>query len=79
MNFTNNISADLRESKIDYQISILKITTLWAFSESAFGGILHALKIPMRGIILNSAAVLFISLIAYFSKNSKEIPKIRVA
>ncbi len=75
MNLTNNISADLKESKIDYQISMLKITALWAFSESAFGGILHALKIPLRGIILNSAAVLFISLIAYFSKNSKEILK----
>jgi hypothetical protein len=75
LNLTNNISAVLRESKIDNQISILKITALWAFSESAFGGILHALKIPMRGIILNSAAVLFISLIAFFSKNSREILK----
>ena len=57
------------------RISILKITALWAFSESAFGGILHALAIPFRGLFISSAAVLFISLIALFSKNSKEILK----
>lgn len=48
---------------------------MWAFSESAFGGILHALTIPLRGIFINAAAVLFISLIALFSKSSKEILK----
>lgn len=63
------------EQITDNKISILKITALWAFSESAFGGILHALSIPLRGIFINSAAVLFISLIALFSKNNKEIIK----
>ena len=57
------------------RLSILKITALWAFSESAFGGILHALTIPFRGLFIASAAVLFISLIALFSKSSKEILK----
>ncbi len=56
-------------------LSVLRITALWAFSESAFGGILHALTIPLRGIFINAAAVLFISLIALFSKSSKEILK----
>ena len=65
----------LSETNYFKTISVLRITALWAFSESTFGGILHALKIPMRGIFLNAAAVLFISLIAYFSKNSKEILK----
>ena len=65
----------LSETNYIKTISVLRITALWAFSESTFGGILHALKIPMRGIFLNAAAVLFISLIAYFSKNSKEILK----
>ncbi|MEJ2105043.1 MAG: hypothetical protein P8X47_10770 [Ignavibacteriaceae bacterium] len=40
-------------SSLDYTIehlSILRITAIWAFSESAFGGILHALSIPLRGI-----------------------------
>jgi hypothetical protein len=57
----------------DYKISVIKITALWAFSESAFGGILHALSVPFRGLFISGAAVLFISLLALFSKNSKEI------
>lgn len=61
--------------KMDSELSVLRITALWAFSESAFGGILHALSVPLRGIFISSAAVLFISLIALFSKNNKEILK----
>ncbi len=57
------------------QLNFLRITALWAFSESAFGGILHALKIPLRGIFISSAAVLFISMIAMISKNNKDILK----
>ncbi len=53
----------------------MKITALWAFSESVFGGILHALTIPLRGLFISGAAVLFISLIALFSKSNKEILK----
>lgn len=61
--------------KTDDRTGLLKITALWGFSESAFGGILHALNIPLRGLILSLAAVLFISLIAMFSKNNKDILK----
>ncbi len=68
-------SSGLDNDNQNYQISILKITALWAFSESAFGGILHALTIPLRGIFISSAAVLYISLVALFSKSSKEILK----
>ncbi len=57
------------------KLSILKLTAIWAFSESAFGGILHALTIPFRGLFISAAAVLFISLIALFSRSSKEILK----
>lgn len=56
-------------------ISILKITALWAFSESAFGGILHAISVPFRGVFISSFAVLFITLIALFAKSNKEILK----
>lgn len=63
------------ENNYTQTLSVLRITALWAFSESAFGGILHALTIPLRGIFINAAAVLFISLIALFSKSSKEILK----
>ena len=57
------------------RLSVIRITALWAFSESAFGGILHALAIPLRGLFISFAAVLFISLIALFSKSNKEILK----
>ena len=70
-----NISESFFAEKIDNRLGALKITALWAFSESAFGGILHTLKIPMRGLFIASAAVLFISLIALFSKSNKEILK----
>ncbi len=73
MDSKTEINQDNQE--INDQISVVKITALWAFSESAFGGILHALTIPFRGIFINSAAVLFITLIALFSKNKKEILK----
>lgn len=64
-----------KNNSLPVAIPVLRITALWAFSESAFGGILHALTIPLRGIFINAAAVLFISLIALFSRSSKEILK----
>lgn len=60
------------------ELSLFRITALWAFSESAFGGILHALSLPFRGALINAAAVLFITLIALFSNKSKEILKATV-
>lgn len=73
MNHNSKITAT--ENNYSQTLSVLRLTALWAFSESAFGGILHALTIPLRGIFINAAAVLFISLIALFSKSSKEILK----
>ena len=61
--------------KIENELNISRITAIWAFSESAFGGILHALTVPLRGVFISSAAVLFISLIALFSKSNREILK----
>ncbi len=52
-----------------------RITALWAFSEAAFGGILHALKIPFTGLFVGGAAVIFISLIAFYSNKSTAILK----
>ena len=73
---SNSLQNDqLQFDNSDDRNGLLKITALWAFSESAFGGILHALTIPLRGLFISSAAVLFISLIALFSKNKKEILK----
>jgi hypothetical protein len=40
------------------------ITALWALTEAALGGILHAFRIPFTGLFVNSGAVLFMVLIA---------------
>ncbi len=56
--------------------AINRITILWAFSEAALGGILHALKIPLTGLFIGSTAVVFISLIAYFSESKSEVLKV---
>ena len=48
---------------------------MWALSEAALGGVLHTLKIPLTGLFIGSAAVIFISLIGYYSGSKKEIFK----
>ncbi len=50
-----------------------RITVLWALSEAAFGGVLHALNIPFAGLFIGAGAVIFISLIGYYSENRKAI------
>ncbi|AFN73606.1 hypothetical protein MROS_0362 [Melioribacter roseus P3M-2] len=59
----------------EVKIDLKRITALWAFSEAAFGGILHILKIPLTGLFLSVAAVIFISLLAYYSEDKKIILK----
>jgi hypothetical protein len=57
------------------QVAVWKITALWAFSEAALGGILHAFKVPMRGIFIGGSAAILISLIAYFSDRKGTVLK----
>ena len=40
------------------------LTALWALTEAALGGVLHAFRIPLTGLFINSSAVLFMVLIA---------------
>jgi len=49
------------------------ITALWVLNETVLGGILHALYIPLTGMIIGSGAVGFIILLAYFSGNKNVI------
>lgn len=42
------------------QLSVTKLISLWAFSECAMGGLLHAFKVPFSGIVLASFAVIII-------------------
>ena len=54
---------------------IEKLTALWALGESALGGILHALRFPLRGMIISSVAIIIISMIARFSNKRGQILK----
>ncbi len=60
---------------VSNKLAVWKITALWGFSEAAFGGILHAFQIPFTGLFVGGAAVLFISLIAYYSEDKGDILK----
>lgn len=47
---------------------------MWAFAESAIGGVMHALKIPFTGIVVGSISVICIALIGfYFAHEPKKI------
>ena len=48
--------------------SMHRLTALWAFSECALGGILHAFKFPFTGFFLGGFAVIMIGMIAFFSE-----------
>ncbi|HSL88719.1 MAG TPA: hypothetical protein VK870_05420 [Ignavibacteriaceae bacterium] len=50
-----------------------KLTKLWALSESMLGGVLHAVKMPFRGMIISSAAVILIGMLANFSEKRGQI------
>ncbi len=54
-------------------LPVERITAMWALSEAALGGILHAFKIPLTGLFVNGSAVIFIALIAYYAQKSGAI------
>ncbi len=72
---TNSISHSEPIKSLNEELIISRITSLWAFSESALGGILHAFRIPFRGMVISGAAVIFISMIGYFSKKRGNVLK----
>jgi hypothetical protein len=45
----------------------MRLTALWALSESGLGGAMHAFKIPFTGFFLGGFAILIVCLIAYHS------------
>lgn len=55
--------------------AVVRTTALWAASEAFLGGMLHALKVPMAGIILAGFASICITVIALSTKNRGNILK----
>lgn len=68
MNQTKNTTSQYKQRQ--------RYTALWAFSESIFGGILHAFKIPFTGLFLGGFAVIFLTMISDISQTKKDILKV---
>src|SRR2546423_1443002 len=43
-----------------------RLITLWVLCEATLGGIIHAARIPVSGLIVGSCAVICICLIAFY-------------
>ncbi|MEO6696119.1 MAG: hypothetical protein ABIY50_11900 [Ignavibacteria bacterium] len=67
MNHNNNSS--------NSNSAVKNLTVLWAFSEGFLGGILNAVKIPFKGLLLGNISVTIIIFIAAFSKQTSDILK----
>lgn len=53
--------------------AVLRLTALWAVVESGLGGVLHAFRLPLTGLVIGGTAVILITLIAHFSEKPREI------
>jgi len=60
--YTNKIDSLLSVKKKYLMIDLF--IAMWALTEAALGGVLHAFQIPFTGLFINSGAVLFMVLIA---------------
>ncbi len=69
INGLSKVNKDLKLPPVD------AIIALWALSESALGGVLHAFRIPLTGLIIGSSAIIFITLLAYYGKKRGTILK----
>jgi len=49
------------------ELAAAKLTALWALSEGGLGGILHATRLPLRGVVLASISAISICLISRVS------------
>jgi hypothetical protein len=70
-----NNEYDLELTGVNRSIAVNRIIALWALSETTLGGILHALHMPLTGVFVGGAAIIFITLIAYFSEQKVSIIK----
>lgn len=52
---------------VDSKIAIYRLTALWAFAECGIGGVLHAFKIPITGLVVGGIAITILSIIRSLS------------
>lgn len=56
-----------RGSDISNSLTYYRLIALWVLSEAMLGGIIHGFKIPVSGLVVGSAAVICICLIAWYA------------
>ncbi len=56
-----------RDSHISNSLIYYRLIALWVLSEAMLGGIIHGFKIPVSGLVVGSAAVICICLIAWYA------------
>lgn len=54
---------------INNKVAVERLTALWALNECAFGGVMHAFRLPFTGILVGGISVLLITLIALYTTN----------
>src|SRR5437868_6134898 len=64
--FKVNIIARMKKPAIYDQQVYYRIIALWVLCEAMLGGVIHAFHIPVSGLIVGSAAVVCICLLAYY-------------
>ena len=68
--YTNKIDSLLSVKKKYLMIDLF--IAMWALTEAALGGVLHAFQIPFTGLFVNSGAVLFMVLIASATEKKEQ-------
>lgn len=58
---------------VEKGIAFQRLTAVWALSECALGGVLHAMKLPFTGVILASVAVVIITLMLRLSHHKPSL------
>ena len=56
----------LTHQKVSYTF---QLTALWAFVEVTLGGMLHALRVPLTGVVVGGTAVAIISIMGQNAQN----------
>ena len=75
MTTTSLIESSTIPEKTKQLVHSERLISLWALSEAALGGVLHAFQIPFTGLFINSSAVLFMVLIASTAEKKGTILK----
>ena len=52
------------------KVAVTRITEIWALVETTFGGLLHFIHVPLKGIFIGGLAIIRITLIAFISEQN---------